>query len=119
MLACSEPAVTVEGGDFPIENSIQSSEAGAHVGERKVVCGKVTRAYYARSVTGSPTFVNLDNAEKNIFTIVIWGKDRDRFSDFPEVMYDNQNLCVRGLILSFQGTAEIQVKSPASIRMVP
>ena len=117
--ACSESTVTGKDIDFPVENSIRSSEAGAHVGERKVVCGKVTRAYYARSVTGSPTFLNMDDPEKNIFTIVIWGKDRDKFSDFPEVLYDNQELCVRGLILSFQGTAEIQVKSPMEMRIMP
>lgn len=114
--SCSKTPSAVQ-PNFALDNSIQASQASSYVGERTIVCGKVTKTHYARAVNGSPTFLNLGDQDKTDFTIVIWGKDRSNFSDFPEVMYDNQNLCVRGLILSFEGTAEMQLKSPSDVQV--
>jgi len=62
------------------QKSLSVAEAKEHVGEVATVCGTVVSTRYAASTKGSPTFLNLDKAYPNqVFTIVIWGKDRSKF----------------------------------------
>ncbi len=118
LIGCGQGTSASQTPKFNLENSISPSQANSYVGDRMVVCGKVIRAYYARAVAGSPTFLNMDTGGKDNFNIVIWGKDRDNFSDFPEVLYDSRDLCVRGLIVSFQSVAEIQLRSPSQVMVI-
>lgn len=58
-----------------------TDEAYAHVGEKATVCGTVYGGYYAKSSRGRPTFLNLDgHYPHQRFTLLIWGKDRHKFS---------------------------------------
>jgi hypothetical protein len=63
-------------------------EAGSHIGEVQTVCGMVASSKFASQSKKQPTFINLDKAYPNqIFTIVIWGSDRGKFSEPPEDLY--------------------------------
>ncbi|MSQ32762.1 MAG: DNA-binding protein [Dehalococcoidia bacterium] len=118
LTACAQTTPDSQTPKFNLDNSISPSQANSRVGDRMVVCGKVIEAYHTRAVGGSPTFLNMDTSGKDNFNIVIWGKDRNNFSDFPEVLYDSRNLCVRGLIVSFQSVAEIQLRSPSQVLVI-
>ena len=113
-LACSSSFPSAPASvPFDTSAAITPAQALAYVGERTVVCGRVVAARYARASTGSPTFINLGvKSSDRDFTILIWGKDRPSFPDFPEVMYDGKQVCVRGLVMYFDGKPEMQVKSP-------
>ena len=54
---------------FP-HGAISTDQAVKSLGKVKTVCGEVVTATYAKSSTGSPTFLNLDKA-RGRFTIVI------------------------------------------------
>ena len=98
------------------EQSIKPADAGKYVGEKKTVCGMVASATYAVRTKGQPTFLNLDQPYPNqIFTVLIWGSDRKKFSDPPETFYKGKTICVTGLIKSFRGKPEIIVKDPSQI----
>ena len=100
------------------QSKITASEAINHVGERATVCGRVADAKYASSSRGRPTFLNLDKAYPNqIFTVLIWGEDRDKFGR-PEEDYRDKNICVTGLITSYRGVAQIQATDPSQIKVV-
>ncbi|ADC89777.1 nucleic acid binding OB-fold tRNA/helicase-type [Thermocrinis albus DSM 14484] len=100
------------------EDYITPEQAGNYIGEVKTVCGVVASAKYASHSRGQPTFLNLDRPYPNhIFTVVIWGKDRHKFSHPPESYYKGKRICVEGLIDSYRGVPQIVVRDPSQIRV--
>jgi hypothetical protein len=94
---------------------IAAAEAKDHLGDRATVCGKVVSTHYARSSKGEPTFLNLDEPyPKEVFTILIWGSDREKFGA-PESAYKGLRLCVTGKITRYRGTPEIVATEPGQI----
>ena len=92
-----------------------AGEAQAHIGDHGTVCGLVASAKYATSTNRQPTFLSLDRAYPNqVFTALIWGKDRDAFPYAPESL-QGSSICVKGTITSYKGRAEIIVSNPDQI----
>src|SRR5580704_12420036 len=88
-------------------NKITAAEAKDHVGEVRTVCGKVVSTHYADKSKGEPTFLNLDEPyPKEVFTILIWGSDREKFGS-PEDEYKGLRVCVTGKITSYRSRPEI------------
>jgi DNA/RNA endonuclease YhcR with UshA esterase domain len=48
--------------------------------------------------------------------VLIWGSDRSKFEKPPDMLYSGKEICVTGMIQSYQGKAEIIVKEPAQIK---
>jgi DNA/RNA endonuclease YhcR with UshA esterase domain len=96
---------------------LTAAEAKDHIGEKATVCGTVASARYAEGSKGQPTFLNLDEPyPKDIFTILIWGSDRDKFGQ-PETKFQNAKICVTGSITSYRGSAEIIASDPNQITL--
>ena len=99
------------------ETPITAADAKNHVGEKATVCGAVASTHYATSTRGSPTFINLDKPYPNqIFTILIWGSDRQKFGD-PEEAYRGKHICVAGKISEYKGVPEIVAYEPSQIKI--
>jgi micrococcal nuclease len=52
-----------------------------------------------------------------IFTVLIWGSDRNKFKEAPEDMYNSKMICVTGLIKDYKGKPEIIVNDPEQIKI--
>ena len=90
-------------------------EAKDHIGEQATVCGKVASSRYAATTRGKPTFLNLDKPyPTQIFTVLIWGENREKFGA-PEEKYRDKQVCVTGKITEYRGAPEIVVSDPQSI----
>ena len=75
------------------------AEAKDHIGEQATVCGKVASTRYAATTRGKPTFLNFDKPyPTQIFTVLIWGENREKFGTLEEKYRDKQ-VCVTGRIL--------------------
>lgn len=84
--------------------SIATSEAAKHIGERETVCGTIAGTHTAASSRGTPTFINLDRAYPHqLFTLLIWGDDRARVGTVPET----GRICATGVIKEYRGSPEI------------
>jgi hypothetical protein len=96
--------------------AISWTAARSAVGRVATVKGPVVDAFYARSSSGSPTFLNLGRAYPNPsrFTIVIWSENRARFGS-PERRYRGRSICVRGRITTYRGSAQVEAVSPSQI----
>ena len=98
------------------QNFISPQEAVNYIGEIKTVCGVVMSAKYAPFIRGKPIFLNLDKPYPNqIFTVIIWEKDRYKFKKPPEIVFKGKKICVTGVIKSYRGIPEIIVRDPSQI----
>jgi len=96
---------------------LAAPEAKDHIGEQATVCGKVASTHYAAMSRGKPTFLNLDKPYPNqIFTVLIWGENREKFGA-PEEKYRDKQVCVTGKITEYRGAPEIVVSDPQSIEL--
>jgi hypothetical protein len=96
--------------------SVSPSDAIGVVGHVAQVCGLVASTSHATGTRGQPTFLNLDKPYPNhVFTAVIWGRDRSRFSYAPESL-KGKRICVTGTVELYKGRAEIVVSDPAQIQ---
>jgi hypothetical protein len=92
-------------------------EAKDHVGEHATVCGKVVSTRYAASTRGKPTFLNIDKSYPNpLFTILIWGENREKFGR-PEEKFRDKQVCVTGKITEYRGGAETVISDPQNIEI--
>jgi hypothetical protein len=95
---------------------INPIDAHKYIGMEKTVCGTVASANYAIRTKGRPTFLNLDQPYPNqIFTVVIWGSDRNKFKNPPETFFRGKTICVTGIIEDYRGKPEIIVRGPDQI----
>ena len=84
------------------------------VGQTAMICGNVGSARFAENTRGAPTSINLGPAfPDHVFTVVIWGSDRENFSFKPETL--SGMLCVNGQVSEYRGIPQIVVTSPQQI----
>jgi len=75
------------------QDRLTPTEAASYIGKNATVCGQVASATYAARSRGRPTFLNLDRPYPNpIFTALIWGEDRGKFSGSPEKTYSGKRI---------------------------
>lgn len=97
---------------------VPAQEAGRYVGSTVTVCDSVASATFAARSRGQPTFINLARPYPNqVFTVVVWGDDRDRFPVPPDRAYRNRRICVTGRVTTYRGTPQIVVRGPAAVRV--
>lgn len=100
----------------PRTKTFTAEQAKDHVGETATVYGRVASTHYAEKTRGRATFLNLDRSYPNqIFTVVIWGRDRARFGR-PEKVYRGKHVCVTGFISVYRGQPDMTLRSPRQIR---
>jgi hypothetical protein len=104
--------------DEPPTSAISWDEAIDHVGERATVCGPVVGTHWASGSSGKPTFLNLgrDYPSSERFVVIIWEDSRANFPEPPEEYYSGKTVCVEGLIIEYEGIAEIEATSPGQIQ---
>lgn len=117
VFACQQK--TAELKYTPPANAIAAAEASEHIDEVQTIYGLVAGGEYYSWVRWQPTFINLDEPQPNqIFTIVIWGIDRNKFGMPPEERFRDKMICVTGLIEEEGGIPQIIVSSPSQIQIL-
>ena len=98
------------------KNGVKWNDAKHHIGEYQTVCGPIKNTNYVSQSSGKPTFLDMGNSypNSNRVTIIVWGKNRYKFSE-PEKYYLNKNICVWGKLFLYKGIPNIEISSPSSI----
>ena len=95
---------------------LQANQAINYVGTTQTVCGRVVSPKNLSGHPKAPTFLNLDQPYPNqVFTALIWGSDRFKFSYQPELKLNGKAICVSGVISNYKGKAQIIVTDPSQI----
>lgn len=73
--------------------------------------GKVFSGHYARSSTGSPTFLDIGAAypSPRRLTLIIWGENRSNFPFAPERYLRGRTVCAQGVVRLYRGLPQIEV----------
>lgn len=98
-------------------NPVAWQDAGQHVGQMVQVRGPVTAAEYLADADGQPTLLDMGAAypDPDRFTVIIWGRDRARFSVPPEQAYANRVVCVTGVVSTDYGSPGTEISSPSRL----
>jgi len=97
------------------ENVISYLEAKKYVGQTKTVEGRIVRTY--RYEPGNVIFLNFRDPYQGYFTVVIWREYWKNFPFAPDIFYKGKEVRVTGLIYDYQGTPQIEVRSPKQIEV--
>jgi hypothetical protein len=110
------PSLGVQTAQF-CPRAVRWQNAENYVGQRRNVRGPVKSAIFARQSSGRPTFLNVGRPFPNPqrFTVVIWGRHRDRFPSPPENLYRGEYICASGKIRLFEGVPETFASGPGAI----
>ena len=98
-------------------DSIAPAQAKDFIGKKATVCGIVASATYLEKGKDQPTLINLDQPyPKQIFTVVILGKDRKKFGR-PEKDFLKKKLCATGDVTAFKNLPQIVVSDPKQVKL--
>lgn len=96
---------------------ITPGQAAAMIGKQATVCGKVANTYYSCFVSKKPTFINFGKPYPDqVFSVAIMGEDRGNFGDCPEKLFAGRDVCVTGLIESYDGKPVMKVKDQTQVK---
>ena len=95
---------------------VNANDIKDHIGDSVKYCGKVSSARLMDRMANAPAFLNIDGAyPKQVFTVVIWKQEREKFINKPEQFYLNKNVCITGKVEKFREQLQIVVRSEAQI----
>ncbi len=111
----------VDGSDFFCPTGLEWTEARGFVGQQGTFVGEVIGVTYVERSTSQPTFIHIGRPfpDPSRLTVVVWGQDRSRFPQRPEVAYSvGQELCITGEVSLFDGVVQIEVNVTAQVPWV-
>ena len=105
---------------FSDARAIDWSEAKSHIGETVTVRGTVKASTFRDGSKHQPTYIDLGAAypDNSRVTMVVWGEDREKFTEDPEDLYLNKTLLVTGELYEYGGVAYIKVSSPEQLTIL-
>lgn len=101
-------------------NTITAAEASKLIGEEVTIKAKVASVFYAKSSSGSPTFLNLDkNFPENPLAIVIFEKELKKLKINAQ-LYKGKTIVVTGKVSLYkeENKPSIIIDSKDQIKVV-
>ena len=80
-------------------------------GKLRTVCGKVQSTYINSNTASQRIYLNMGREYPNhTFTGLIWySSNKDNFDGRPDKKYKKKNICISGVISSFNEKPQIQI----------
>ncbi len=101
------------------KGQVTASQAKYFIGDECTVCGKVVSTKFLESSNAQPTFINLDKKfPEQVFTLVIFGKDRMNFTYEPEKYLYGKTICIKGKVDERKGTPQMIISEETSIEIL-
>jgi len=98
------------------QTEVNAATIKDHIGDSVKYCGKVATARLMEKMNNAPAFLNIDGAYPNqVFTVVIWKPEREKFAEKPETFYLNKQVCIYGKVELFREQIQMVVRSESQI----
>ena len=90
---------------------IPHTAAIQNVGKLRAVCGKVQSTYINSNTASQRIYLNMGREYPNhTFTGLIWySSNKDNFDGRPDKKYKKKNICISGVISTFNEKPQIQI----------
>lgn len=107
--------------------NIDVNNVAKHVGDSVKFCSKVFSTRYFEFSENKPTLLDVNSSYPNqLVNTVIWEQDRKNFGGPPEILYNNKEVCICGVVQLFNNMPQIvihsreqiTVKTPVSLQEV-
>ena len=105
------------GNIFRNVQEIQVGEVAKHIGDSVRFCTKVYNARYFQSVANKPTVLDVNDNPSSPLNVIIWEQDRKNFGNAPEILYNQKDVCITGLVQSYNNLPQIVVKNRNQISL--
>ncbi len=96
-------------------DTVAPEDASRFTGRPNVVCGTIVATHHATRRNGQPTIMGFD---ESLPTVIVWASDRGKFEKPPETLYLGKEICVTGMVESYEGRPAIVVKDPSQIKFM-
>lgn len=101
------------------KGQVTASQAKYFIGDECTVCGTVVATKFNENGKSNPTYINLDKKfPDQVFTVVIFGKDRVNFTYEPEKYLYGKTICIKGKVGEFRGTPQMVISVPEAISIL-
>ena len=98
------------------QTPIKLEDVSRHIGDSVQVCGKIYSGRWLRASDGRPTLLNMGALyPKQLLTVVVWGKDRIRFTYEPELELVEREVCLTGKIQLHNGKPQLVLYRPEQV----
>ena len=90
---------------------IPHTAAIQNIGKLRTVCGRVQSTYINSNTASQRIYLNMGREYPNhTFTGLIWySSNKDNFDGRPDKQYKKKNICISGVISTFNEKPQIQI----------
>ena len=90
---------------------IPHTSAIQNIGKLRTVCGRVQSTYINSNTASQRIYLNMGREYPNhTFTGLIWySSNKDNFDGRPDKKYKKKNICISGVISTFNERPQIQI----------
>ena len=101
------------------EEVIDVKEAYKHIGETKIVCGRIISTKYLKRASGGPIFLNFgrDYPNQQMTGLIWFGRFSEYFTYKPEKFLKRKNVCVKGYISEHEGKTQMEIRTEKQIKL--
>lgn len=96
---------------------IDIRDVAKHIGDSVRFCTKVYNTRYFESVLNRPTILDVNNSYVNQLNIIIWEQDRKNFQTAPELLYNQKDVCITGVVQASNNMPQIVIHSRDQITL--
>ena len=100
----------------PVEE-IQVGDIAKHIGDSVRFCAKVYNARYFQSVANKPTMLEVNDNPSSPLNVIIWEQDRKNFGYAPEILYNQKEVCITGLVQSYNNLPQVVIRNRNQIAL--
>ena len=98
---------------------IPHTSAIQNIGKLRTVCGKVQSTYINSNTASQRIYLNMGREYPNhTFTGLIWySSNKDNFDGRPDKKYKKKDICISGVITTFNDKPQIQIDFEIQIEL--
>lgn len=98
---------------------IPLTDISKHIGDSVRLCAKVYNTRFFESTRNKPTVLDVNNSHVSRLNVIIYEQDRKNFPDAPENLYKDKDICITGVVESYNNIPQIIVRNADQIIVKP
>lgn len=96
---------------------IDIRDVAKHIGDSVRFCTKVYNTRYFETVVNRPTILDVNNSYVSQLNVIIWEQDRKNFQTAPELLYNQKDVCISGVVQASNNMPQIIIRNRDQITM--